>query len=118
MMAQNLNVQKGRCINFGNCSKANDREEIEVNLGDDFICPECECDLMALPPIGGVHPSLKWIFIIVGAIVVICVVGYLGYKFLLDNDKSTDNDISEMIEKEEQVAEPSHPITPDGIILD
>ena len=39
MASKNLTVRKGRCINFGNCPKADSKEVIEINLGDDFVCP-------------------------------------------------------------------------------
>lgn len=40
-MVQNKLNKKGRCMNIGNCSKANAKEIIEVGIGEDFICPEC-----------------------------------------------------------------------------
>jgi len=81
-MAQDLTVKIGQCINFGNCSKANAREMIKVNLGDDFICPECEGSLMETPPKGGFPPALKWILIIVGILAVLGIGGYFGYPFI------------------------------------
>ena len=114
-MGQNTTAQKGRCINFGNCSKANDHEDIEINLGDDFICPDCHEDLMVPPPNVGFSPYIKWIVIIAGILLVLGVVGYFGYKFIADRDKPSN---TEIIEQEEQETEHSYPITPDGIILD
>ena len=114
-MAQNTTVQKGRCINFGNCSKANNHEEIEVNLGDDFICPECDGDLMAPPPNASFSPSIKWIVIIAGILVVLGAGVFFGFKYFADGEKSQDTDL---IEPEQQETEPSYPITPDGITLD
>jgi len=118
MMTQNVNVQTGQCINFGNCSKANAREVIVVNMGDDFICPECEGGLMAPPPNGGFSPAMKWILIIAGIIAVFGAGGYFGYKFIADRSKPTYTDIADIIEQEEQVTELSHSIIPEGIILD
>ena len=40
-MAKNSLNKKGRCMNIGNCNKANTKEVIEVGLGEDFVCPEC-----------------------------------------------------------------------------
>lgn len=40
-MAQNKLNKKGRCLNIGNCPKANTKEIIEVGIGEDFVCPEC-----------------------------------------------------------------------------
>lgn len=36
----------GKCINFGNCSKADRNEIIELEVTEDFLCPECNCDLL------------------------------------------------------------------------
>ena len=43
MATNNLSIRKGRCINIGgeNCKIADTKEIVEVNLGDEFICPEC-----------------------------------------------------------------------------
>lgn len=41
METNNVLVKKGRCINFGNCKIADTKEIVEVNLGDEFMCPEC-----------------------------------------------------------------------------
>jgi hypothetical protein len=51
MANNNFTVRKGQCVNFRHCSKADSHEVIEVNLGDDFICPnpECEGSLIDLP---------------------------------------------------------------------
>jgi phosphate transport system substrate-binding protein len=32
---------RGRCTNFDYCSIADRRQDVEVALGDDFVCPEC-----------------------------------------------------------------------------
>lgn len=37
--------RKGQCTNFGNCSIADDQRVIELELTDDFICPECGDEL-------------------------------------------------------------------------
>jgi hypothetical protein len=38
--------RRGKCINFGNCAKADRQEIIELDFTEDFLCPECEKDLM------------------------------------------------------------------------
>ena len=91
-MAKDLSVKKGQCINFGNCSKANAREMIKVNLGDDFICPECEGSLMEPPPKKRFPPVLKWVLIIVGIIAVLGVGVFFGFPL-----------VKELLKKEVQV---------------
>jgi hypothetical protein len=81
MANTNLTVRKGQCINFGNCTKANAKEEIEVNLGDDFICPECEGGLIEIQKKSGeFSPVLKWILTIVIILAVLGAGGYFGWK--------------------------------------
>jgi len=43
MATNNLTARKGKCINFGNCSIADTKEIVEVNLGDDFVCSNPDC---------------------------------------------------------------------------
>jgi phosphate transport system substrate-binding protein len=40
---------RGRCSNFDYCSIADARRDVEVRVGDDFICPECGKPLKAPP---------------------------------------------------------------------
>jgi hypothetical protein len=103
-MAQNLTVKKGQCINFGNCKKADGREVIEVNLGDDFICPGCEEGLIEVRQKEGF--PLKWI--LTGAGVLIVLAGaFIAYRFA-GGDKP-DKETEQVIDR---------PIAPDGITLD
>ena len=69
MSKKNLSVRKGRCINFGNCAKADAKEVQEVNLGDDFVCSNSDCgsDLQDLPPAKPL--PIKQIVIVVAALV-------------------------------------------------
>ena len=41
-------VRKGKCINFGNCAKADNHEIIELSFTEDFVCPECNSDLQEI----------------------------------------------------------------------
>lgn len=41
--------KKGLCINFGNCKNADNKLPVEVDVSADFICPECERDLVEIP---------------------------------------------------------------------
>jgi hypothetical protein len=109
-MAKNLTVKKGQCINFGNCPKANAREVIEVNLGDDFICPECEGGLMEIIPKPGFPPVLKWVLIIVGVLAAL-VGGYLALK-----KTAADQPVETAGDGVEQAAD--QPVTADSIKFD
>lgn len=46
-------AQFGKCTNYGNCEMADARESIEVEEGEDFICPECKKKLQATNKGGG-----------------------------------------------------------------
>lgn len=71
-MAQNNNmVKKGRCLNVGNCNKANTKEIIEVKVGEDFECPECKGELIEVKPSG----TPIWMYILIGVAVVAIGVG-------------------------------------------
>jgi len=47
--------KKGNCLNFGNCPKADRKEVIELSLTEDFVCPECQQDLIEI-----VQKSAPW----------------------------------------------------------
>jgi phosphate transport system substrate-binding protein len=52
-------IRRGKCINFGNCPKADAREIIEVREGGEFICPDPHCG-KPLQPLGEeLPPSWK-----------------------------------------------------------
>ena len=40
--------KKGHCLNFGNCPKADRKEIIELSFTEDFVCPECQQDLIEI----------------------------------------------------------------------
>lgn len=67
-------VRKGRCLNIGNCNKANKHEIIEVNVGEDFVCPECGGELVEVKHRFPVVP------IIAGGIVVVLLLVLLVWK--------------------------------------
>ena len=67
-MATNNLVKKGQCINFGNCNKANAKEIIEVNFGDEFVCHECGFELVEIK---NTPPSSKKLIIIAAAALII-----------------------------------------------
>ena len=82
-MAQNNNmIKNGRCLNIGNCNKANTKEIIEVNIGEDFVCPECNGDL--------VEQKIKktpWLIIGGGATALIIAIG--AFFFFTQKAKQT-----------------------------
>lgn len=41
-------IKKGHCLNFGNCPKADRKEIIELSFTEDFVCPECQQDLIEI----------------------------------------------------------------------
>lgn len=41
-------TKKGHCLNFGNCPKADRKEIIELSFTEDFVCPECQQDLVEI----------------------------------------------------------------------
>ncbi|MDR1169802.1 MAG: Ig-like domain-containing protein [Prevotellaceae bacterium] len=109
-MAQNLTVRKGQCINFGNCKKADAREMMEVNLGDDFVCPECESDLVETIAKPSFPPVVKRILIAAGVLLVLVAGGFWGYRQIFSN--VTDK-VAEHLKPLTQ-----SPLTPESITLD
>lgn len=69
-------IKRGQCINFGNCSKANSKEILEVKVGEDFICPECGGSLVEVKD----SPFPWWIVAVAAAVLLLGGGGYYGYK--------------------------------------
>ena len=76
-------ARKGKCINFGLCPKADSREVITVNDGEEFSCPFPDCrkplQPLAIPPPAPRSPRL-----IIGgilAILAIIVTGLFWYPW-------------------------------------
>ena len=51
-------IKKGKCINFGNCAKADNNEIIELGFTEDFECPECNGELQEIKAKSGNGSSL------------------------------------------------------------
>ena len=70
--------RRGKCINFGECAKADRKEIIELGFTEDFECPECQKELIeeAPPP----PPPTKKILTIVAILAVLGGIGFGGYK--------------------------------------
>jgi osmotically-inducible protein OsmY/DNA-directed RNA polymerase subunit RPC12/RpoP len=60
-----------KCLNFAACNKALEREVIEIEDGEELICPECESKLL---PVKEKKPSgpPKWL---IPLVVLLCVAG-------------------------------------------
>lgn len=80
MAQNNAMLKKGRCLNFGNCNKANTKEIVEINVGEDFVCPDCQGDLVEVkvskPPYG----------LIAGGVVAVLAIAVGAYFFLMKGD--------------------------------
>lgn len=79
--------RQGKCINFGNCSKADNKEIISIPVGADFVCPEpgCEMELVLIPSNSGWVRKYR-LQILVGVLVIVLASGGLiGYKLLKGN---------------------------------
>lgn len=64
-----LAKRRGRCTNFGNnCPIADSNKVVEVDITEDFVCPECQSDLTEIVK----KPFPKWI---VGAIAAVVLLG-------------------------------------------
>jgi len=79
-------TRKGNCLNFNNCSKADRKEIIEVGITEDFICPECESELIDIPAkkSGG-----KKGLVIIGAVVILALVGGGAFFALSGGEEET-----------------------------
>jgi len=97
MANTNLTVRKGQCINFGNCPKADAKEVIEVNMGDEFICPECDGGLIEIQPKrSGFPPAVKWALIIAGIIVALGGGFLVVRSFVFNNTEETVNKLPDI----------------------
>jgi len=91
MATNNLTVRKGKCINFGNCNIADTKENVEVNLGDEFICSECGGMLVEVKN----QPHQKWILY---AGIAVVLIGSILFFFVKSKvEKVTD--VGKVIEK-------------------
>jgi len=72
---------RGRCTNFDYCSTAESRRDIDVPIGQDFVCPECGKALKAPPMVqsSGSSPIVP-ILIGVGAIALVGGAVFLGMQ--------------------------------------
>ena len=72
---------RGRCTNLDYCSLAAARQDLEVRVGDDFICPECAKPLRPPPTRQGGSGATN--LAIAGGAVALLLIGggiYAGYR--------------------------------------
>ena len=79
-------TRKGNCLNFNNCSKADRKEIIEVGITEDFICPECESELIDIP---AKKSGSKKGLVIIGAVVLLALVGGGAFFALSGGEEET-----------------------------
>ncbi len=72
-------ARKGKCIQFGGCSKADNREIIEAQAGEEFVCKECGKPLQEIEEGAGAGGRRKLLF--VGAAAILLVAGGAVWKF-------------------------------------
>jgi hypothetical protein len=81
-----MEENKGRCINFGECSRADNKEDISVPIGRDLKCPECDNELEEIKD--NMSPfNWRRILMIGVPIVVVIIAGIL----LFGREKSPTN---------------------------
>jgi phosphate transport system substrate-binding protein len=71
---------RGRCTNFDYCLLADARRDVEVLVGQEFVCPQCGKPLRA-PPVGG--DEHRWAVIAMiglGAVTLLSGALYLGIR--------------------------------------
>ncbi len=79
-------IKKGKCTNFGNnCSKADSKEIIELDITEDFKCPECGQELMELKGKDTKKGPNKNIIIIAVAAVILLGGGIAAFFLLKDS---------------------------------
>jgi len=94
--------KKGQCINFGACRKADTKEQILIDVGMDFVCPECGGALIESGDANGAGNSFKknkWVIpaAIIACLLIVLVVG--GWYLLgkqnggKNNTKQAEKDI-------------------------
>jgi len=93
-------IKKGICLNVGNCDKANTKEVITVQIGEDFVCPDCCGELVEIkdtpfPP--------TWVKIVAGAVVIVGIVAAVYFSVFSGGEKTPPLPSVDLIENENQV---------------
>lgn len=84
--------KSGKCSNFGNCSIADTRKLVEVPVGIDFVCSECQKPLL-LNNEGASSGSSK--APIIGVFLVTLLLGGGGAWYFFSGDKKPEKSIPE-----------------------
>jgi len=79
--------RRGKCKNFGNCAKADRGEIIELSFTEDFVCPDCNDDLVEETPPS--KPPIKKILIGILMLAVLGGAGFGIYKLLTKEGTET-----------------------------
>ena len=87
--------RKGICTNYDNCKNADNKVTVKVELSEDFICPECEQDLVAVETKSINFPVKKVLIIAIPVIVLSFLVWggfalFSGRKAASENNKKVD----------------------------
>ena len=95
-----------RCLNVGNCDKANNKEKFSIPEGEDLKCPECGQNM--LQEVKGGLPA--WVFALV-AVAVIAIAAIVFWPKGGESATPTDPQETEQVEDGEDEAydEPEEP---------
>lgn len=93
-------TRRGSCINFGNCSKADLKETIELGVTEDFVCPECESELTEIVGKKG-SGGKKLPLVIGGVVLVLALVGGGLFFALSGNEADEEFDYTELSANED-----------------
>ncbi len=87
-------VRRGKCINFGNCDKADSRAIIEVPEGAEFVCPDPDCG-KALDPSVPNPNGRGWVKVAMAALAGVIIVGGITYLVVsgLPSDRSATTEV-------------------------
>jgi len=91
--------RQGRCTNFGNCSRADDKETISVPIGEDFVCPEPDCQMPLIPVPGNGGWARKWRTQMIAGVLVVVLsgVGVFAYRQFGGGSASAEGKLSAQI---------------------
>lgn len=79
-------MRKGKCIQFGLCPRADSKDAVQVEAGQDFVCPECAKPLQeAAPGRGGRVP----LGVVAGAIAAVVLSAAGGYWYVASPGSAT-----------------------------
>lgn len=106
-MATNSTVKKGFCINVGNCNNANEKKVIEINIGEDFECPDCHGMLVEVK-------SKKTLTPIIAAVAAVVLLGGGGAAYFLTKPQAEEVVVVEQPKEEPVVEEKAKPAAATG----